>query len=153
VSAYADTSFLLSFFGQDQNSSAATSFMARATTVPEIPFTFFGALEFNNAARTLVFRGKLDAAGLGKMQARVVQCLATNILRRTLLPVGLHYEEAELLSAALVARYGVRTLDLLHVAAARVLGSRELLSFDVRQREFAVRCGLHVRPERAATTP
>jgi hypothetical protein len=47
----------------------------------------------------------------------------------------------------------VRTLDLLHIAAAQTLEARKFLSFDLRQREFAVRCGLHVLPERAATTP
>ncbi len=146
MNAYADTSFLLSFVGQDQNTLAAQAFMARMTSAPEIPFTFFGALEFNNAARSLVFQGKLNAAGLGRMQARVVQCLETKILHRFPLPVYRHYEEGELLSAALTARYGVRRLDLLHVAAARVLGARELLTFDQRQRQFALRCGLQVLP-------
>lgn len=79
----------------------------------------FGALEFNNAARSLVFQSKLDPTGLGRMQRRMLECLETSILRRTPLPVYQHYEEGEMLSASLTARFGVRTLDLLHVAAAR----------------------------------
>jgi len=146
VNAYADTSFLLSFVGQYRNSLAAKEILAAAFTAPAIPLTFFGALEFNNAARSLVFQGKLDPTGLGKMQLRVMQCLETNILKRTPLPVYRHYEEGEMLSAALTARFGVRTLDLLHVAAARVLRADTLLSFDLRQREFARHCGLRVQP-------
>ncbi|MEY2880129.1 MAG: hypothetical protein RLZZ15_2509 [Verrucomicrobiota bacterium] len=146
MNAYADTSFLLSLVGQDQNSASAKAWMALATSAPEIPFTLFGTLEFNNAARALVFQGRLDPAGLGRMQARVAQCLKAGILRRTPLPVYRHYEEGELLSAALTVQHGVRTLDLLHVAAARVLGARNLLTFDTRQRQFAARCGLRVLP-------
>jgi hypothetical protein len=146
VNAYADTSFLLSFVGQDRNSLAAKQFLGATLTAPAIPLTFFGALEFNNAARSLVFQGKLDPTGLGRMQLRVVQCLDANILQRTPLPVYRHYEEGEMLSAALTARFGVRTLDLLHVAAARVLRADTLLSFDVRQREFAQHAGLRVLP-------
>lgn len=146
MNAYADTSFLLSFVGQDRNSLAAKKILASALTEPAISLTFFGALEFNNAARSLVFQGKLDPTGLGRMQLRIVQCLETNILRRAPLPVYRHYEEGEMLSAALTARFGVRTLDLLHVAAARVLRADTLLSFDMRQREFTRHCGLRVQP-------
>ena len=146
MNAYADTSFLLSFVGQDRNSLAAKQVLATALTAPAIPLTFLGALEFNNAARSLVFQSKLDPTGLGRMQRRMLECLETSILRRTPLPVYRHYEEGEMLSASLTARLGVRTLDLLHVAAARVLGADTLLSFDVRQREFARHCGLRVLP-------
>jgi len=146
VKAYADTSFLLSFVGQDRNSPVAKQILASSRVEPAIPLTFFGALEFNNAACSLVFQSKLDPKGLGRMQLRVVECLEINILRRTPLPVYRHYEEGEMLSAALTARHGVRTLDLLHVAAARVLRADTLLSFDVRQREFARHCGLRVLP-------
>ena len=146
MSAYADTSFLLSFVGQDRNTGAAQAYLAAVTMAPDIPLTLFGALEFNNAARALVFRGKLDAAGLRRMQARVVQCLASGILRRTPLAAYRHYEEGEMLSAALTARDGARTLDVLHVAAARVLGADEFLSFDLRQGQFAAKCGLRVLP-------
>jgi len=104
VNAYADTSFLLSFVGQDRNSLAAKQVLGATLTAPAIPLTFFGALEFNNAARSLVFQGKLDPTGLGRMQLRVVQCLEANILQRTPLPVYRHYEEGEMLSAALARR-------------------------------------------------
>ena len=44
MSAYADTSFLLSFVGQDRNTGAAQAYLAAVTMAPDIPLTLFGAL-------------------------------------------------------------------------------------------------------------
>ena len=151
MSAYADTSFLLSYFGQDAKTLLAHEYVSGWTEPPRIAWTPFG--EFRNAARALVFSGKLDLAGLAAIEARVREDLRGDILTRRTLPAVSHYRTAETISAAHTIRLGVRTLDLLHIAAAQTLEARKFLSFDLRQREFAVRCGLHVLPERAATTP
>jgi len=45
------------------------------------------------------------------------------------------------------AMTGVRTLDLLHVAQARVLGRTQFLSFDKRQRALGLAVGLTVIPK------
>ena len=41
---------------------------------------------------------------------------------------------------------GVRALDLLHVGAARALGARVFLTFNVRQHALAKAVGLRVGP-------
>jgi hypothetical protein len=41
---------------------------------------------------------------------------------------------------------GCRTLDIIHVAAAIVIGAREFVTFDARQRAVAIQCGLAVKP-------
>ena len=143
---YADTSFLLSYFGQDAKTPLAHKYAAGWTQPPRIAWTLFGELEFNNAARALVFVGKLDAGRLGAMQARVREDLRGGILTRKGLPADLHYRTAESISAAHTARLGGRTLDLLHIAAAQTLGAREFLSFDGRQCELATLCGLRIGP-------
>ena len=153
MSAYADTSFLLSCFGQDAKTLLAHEYASGWTEPPRIAWTPFGELEFRNVARALVFSGKLDLAGLAAIEARVREDLRGDILTRRTLPAVSHYRTAETISAAHTIRLGVRTLDLLHIAAAQTLEARKFLSFDLRQREFAVRCGPHVLPERAATTP
>lgn len=49
---------------------------------------------------------------------------------------------------------GCRTLDALHVAAAIVLGARDFVSFDQRQRKLAGRAGLRILPpEKRGTSP
>lgn len=146
MSAYADTSFLLSYFGQDSNTPAAHAHASGWTQPPRMPWTLFGALEFNNAARALIYSGKLDVKRLRAMQLRVREDVRLGILYVTPLPVYHHYQDAETISAAHTARHGVRTLDVMHVAAARVLGALSLLSFDTRQRQFALQCGLRVLP-------
>lgn len=52
--------------------------------------------------------------------------------------------EAERLSALHSERLGTRSLDILHVAAALVLGSTEFLSLDERQTRLARAAGITV---------
>lgn len=146
MSIYADTSFLLSYFGQDVKTPLAHNYAGGWTQPPRIAWTLFGELEFNNAARALVFVGKLDSTKLGAMLARVREDLRGGILTRKSLTAELHYRTAETISTAHTARLGGRTLDLLHIAAAQTLGAQEFLSFDGRQRALAIQCGLRVAP-------
>ena len=146
MSAYADTSFLVSYFGQDAKTLAAYAYAATWSQPPRIAWTVFGELEFNNAVRSLVFSGQLTPGNLRAMHARVDEDLRGGILATRALPAYRHYEMAEAISAQHTARVGGRTLDLLHVAAARVLGAREFLTFDARQRQLAILCGLRVLP-------
>ena len=44
------------------------------------------------------------------------------------------------------AKRGTRSLDILHVAAARTMLIEEFISFDARQRELASAIGLKVSP-------
>jgi predicted nucleic acid-binding protein len=44
------------------------------------------------------------------------------------------------------AKLGCRTLDIIHVAAALVLGIKEVVTFDGRQRALAKQVGLTVKP-------
>jgi predicted nucleic acid-binding protein len=52
--------------------------------------------------------------------------------------------EAERLSAMHSEKLGTRSLDILHVAAAVVLGKQEFLTFDQRQAALAKAAGLDV---------
>jgi len=50
------------------------------------------------------------------------------------------------LSAGYSAILGCRTLDIIHVAAAFVLGAKEFVTFDTRQGALAKQAGLVVKP-------
>lgn len=53
--------------------------------------------------------------------------------------------EAERLSASHAERLGTRSLDILHIAAALVEGSRQFLTFDTRLAKLAKASGLKVK--------
>jgi hypothetical protein len=56
------------------------------------------------------------------------------------------YSEAEALSAACSKTLGTRGFDVLHVAVAIALGTKNFLTFDARQKSLAVKGGLKVKP-------
>ena len=60
--------------------------------------------------------------------------------------LGETLRRAEVFSRKLAPAIGCRTLDILHVATAVVLGVREFASFDGRQRQLAKKAGLRVVP-------
>jgi predicted nucleic acid-binding protein len=53
-------------------------------------------------------------------------------------------KEAARLSERHTIRAGVRSFDILHVATALILGARELLTFDAKQRMLAEAEGLTI---------
>ena len=55
-------------------------------------------------------------------------------------------QKAEELSAGHAATLGCRTLDIIHVAAALVIGTKEFVTFDGRQGALARQAGLSVKP-------
>ena len=59
---YADTSFLVSYYGQDANSTAALAALS-ASPVP-LPFTALHQLELRNAFELAVQRGVLNAGAV-----------------------------------------------------------------------------------------
>lgn len=145
MSVSADTSFLLPYFGQDAKTLSAHALASGWTNPPRIAWTPFGELEFNNAARALIFSGKLQESVWRAMRVRVVEDLGNGALSVQSLPDSF-YATAEAISDAHTAQRGTRTLDVLHVAAATALGARTFLSFDSRQRLLAEHCGLRMLP-------
>ena len=138
MSVYADTSFLLSCFGQDAKNLSAHAHASAWTIPPLFAWKPFGELEFNNAARTLIFSGKLHESVWRAMRIRVVGDPGNGVLSAQALP--------ENFSAARPAKRGTSTPDVLHVAAATALGARTFLSYDSRQHLLAEHAGLQVLP-------
>ncbi len=54
------------------------------------------------------------------------------------------FGEAESIAANYTAAVGCRTLDVLHVAAAKLIGVTEICTFDTRQGELAKNIGMTV---------
>jgi predicted nucleic acid-binding protein len=141
--AYADTGFLVSLYGQDDNSAAATTLVK---SKPVFLLTPLGEAEFTNAVELRVFRKEWT-----RLEARTVldlflQHQAAGVFR--IAPLGSEmWEKAVVLSRRHSAKLGTRTLDLLHVAAALVLKPDAFYTFDKRQRKLAGAQRLRILPK------
>lgn len=145
---YPDTSFLISFYTPELESSQAHGFMAEAA--PRLFFTPFHRLEVRTGLRVRVFRKSLTLPGLQAAFRRMEEDFAEGILEHTPLNWSDTLREAERLGEAYLTEIGVRSGDLLHIASAVVLGAREFVTFDQRQTKLARRAGLKVKTWKSA---
>ena len=142
--AYADTSFLYSLYGHDANSAEART-MGNALKVP-LAFTPLQRHELRNAFRLAVFRTVMTVERCEAVLAEIEADTKTGVLVETPVSWAEVYSGAEALSAAHSSTLGTRGFDVLHVAAAIALGTRNFLTFDIRQKKLAAKAGLKVRP-------
>jgi len=140
--AYADTGFLVSLYGQDAHSAAAT---ALVKSKPVFLLTPLGEAEFTNAIELRVFRKEWTRAEARSIHEIFQQHQAAGVFR--VAPLGPEvWEKALVFSRRHSAKLGSRTLDLLHVAAAIVLKPDVFYTFDKRQRKLARAERLRVLP-------
>ena len=144
VDSYADTSFLVSLYRNDDTHDAAKNFISKTRLV--ISFSPLNRIELRNALRNAQSFGQITQEDRraafrqieNDFEAGLLAHLAvewTNVLRR-----------ADELSEEQAGREGQRTIDLLHVAIALEAGAEMFLSFDTRQRRLAKAAGLKVKP-------
>lgn len=140
----ADTSFLLSFYGSDVNTLAAL----RHVQLHQAPLLIHevSLLEFENAVRLREFRGKFSAQESARTTSGFQADISAGRVALTALPLPVLFQTASRLSAQHTRALGNRAYDILHVAAALVVGADEFLSFDAKQRQLANAAGLRVGP-------
>jgi predicted nucleic acid-binding protein len=144
MKSYADSGFLISLYLNETMTAAANAVMQ--TLRQPLPLIPLGLLELQNALQLAVFRKQITEATSKAAWRRVELDLRNNVYDQTSVSqTELHQKAAEL-AEKYSAGIGTRTLDLLHLAAALLLKSKQLLSFDNRQREIAKREGLKLRP-------
>ena len=142
MSAYADTGLLCSLYAPDAQTDAA---IARMRRVKEpIPLIWLHQLELRNALRLRVFRREITAAQRDAALNVFLADAAGGIYAAADPVLGAVMMEAERLSALQSEKLGTRSLDILHVAAALVLGASEFWTFDKRQAALAKAAGLKV---------
>ncbi len=142
MKAYADTGFLCSLYVPDVHSSRAVTRMRRQAL--PLAFIWLHQLEFRNALRLRVFRGEITAVQRDASLNMMLADLGGSVLATVTPPLTEVMTEAERLSALHSETLGTRSLDILHVASAVVLGLSEFLSFDTRQTRLAKAAGLNV---------
>jgi predicted nucleic acid-binding protein len=131
--AYADTGFLISLYREDGHSAAAS---ALVHSKPVFLLTPLVEVEFTNALYLAVFRKLSTVAESRLIYDSFAHHQASGVFRAG--PLGSEvWETAVALSRRHTAKFGVRTLDVIHVAAALALKPEVFFSFDDRQRKLA----------------
>jgi hypothetical protein len=142
MTAYADTGFLCSLYAPDAHTDRALARMRRQAL--PLPLTWLHQLEFRNALRLRVFRKEITASQRDASLNTLLADIATGVLATAAPKLGEVLTEAERLSALHSETIGTRSLDILHVSSALVLGVSVFLAFDQRQIALAKAAGLSV---------
>ncbi len=140
--AYADTGFLCSLYVPDVHTARVIARM-EVQALP-LPLTWLHQIEFRNAVRLRVFRQEISREQRDTSIRHVLADLAVGVLAGATPSLEAMAAEAERLSASHSESLGTRSLDVLHVAMALVLGTEEFLGLDRRQNALARAAGLGV---------
>ena len=138
--AYADTSFLISLYGQDRYTASSRAAVIAANA--PLLLCELNRLEFENALRLLRFRKLVAPRFMNEALAALQRDEQAGLLQASSCDWSAVFTLARQISARRTARGGHRTMDLLHVAAALAHPVRQFFSFDARQRTVAGQEGL-----------
>jgi hypothetical protein len=144
MDAYFDSAIIVKLYVQEATSPDAI-LLVGGYAAPYL-LTYWQALEVKNAIRLKAFRGEITPAEMSQSIAAFEQDIADGRWHRPTYTTAAIEQKTEELSASHSATLGCRTLDIIHVAAAQVIGVKEFITFDGRQGALAKQVGLTVRP-------
>lgn len=139
---YSDTSFLYSVYGDDAHSAVALRVLGSLTE--PIVISLFNEYELVNALRLTEFHKLLPAGEAANRISDFEQDLRSGNMMPASCNLARVMEEGRRLSLAYTITRGHRSFDILHVAAALVMGAQNFLTFDANQRKLAESEGLKV---------
>ena len=137
---YIDTGVLVKLYYPEQESEVLESWL-RANPV-QILFAPLHRLEMTNAMALKVHRGEASEDAFDAFLQLIQEDLASRVLVAVQPDSSQVLSEATVLSRRYSLTLGTRSLDVLHVAAARVLECTSLLSNDKRQLALAQAMGM-----------
>lgn len=141
MTAYTDTSFLVSLYVRDLHSTEAIGLMASR---PRPWLTPLHCAEFAHAVERQVFQKALSRREAREVHTEFEKDCEDGVWAEVVFP-----EHALGLCAQLARRYaarlGTRTLDALHVASALELKVERFWTFDERQARLARAAGLKLK--------
>jgi predicted nucleic acid-binding protein len=109
-----------------------------------LPIIWLHQIEVRNAFRLRVFRKEAGGITSNSLLNLFLSDFSSGLWQNAYPNLDSVMIEAERLSASYTEIIGSRSLDVLHVAAALVLGVSEFLTFDKRQAVLAEAVGLKV---------
>ena len=136
---YLDTSFMVSLYSQDANSTAAIGLIHQIQGIRVISPVV--VLEAVNAFELRVFRREITRSEANRSQGDLERDIESGVYRSLAIAANV-FDRACTLSRQSTARLGTRAADVLHVAAALEFGANGFFSFDVQQRKMAQSAGL-----------
>jgi predicted nucleic acid-binding protein len=139
---YVDPSALRRAYVHDERSRAFCAWRARLGGA--LPLTRHGRGELVNSICLAVFRRNITGTVGDGAIADLAADLAQGRLSLVDAPWRQTLDRAADLSQEHTPRLGTRTLDVLHVASALVLGCRAFVTYDIRQAALAKTVGLRV---------
>lgn len=144
MGAYLDSAIIAKLYFREATSPDAIALVSQH----DAPYllTHWQALEVRNAIRLESFRGEISMAEMDASLGAFEEDIATGRWRMPAYERSIVEQKAEALSRRHTAGLGCRTLDIIHVAVAMVLGATPFVTFDLRQKKLAAICGLAVEP-------
>lgn len=139
---YVDPSALRRLYVHDSRSRAFCAWRARVARA--LLITLHGRAELVNSIVLAVFRRDISKSAADAALADLSADINQGQLVIADLPWRHAYEQATELSRLHTSALGTRTLDVLHVASARVLEMRDFVTYDERQSALAKAVGLRV---------
>ncbi len=141
---YIDTGILVKLYATESNTAEA---IALVSSFPApLPLAHFQELEIRNALRLKRGRGELTEQEMSLALNDFQSDIDAGRYECPEYDVAAVFQRAEVLSQLYATQTKCRSLDMLHVAAAQEIGSREFASFDERQRVVARAAGFVVLP-------
>ena len=135
---YADSSFLASVYLKDAHSATAIKMIA---TRPELCLTPLHVAECFHAFMQQAYFGKITESDASWLCDLLIQDRSIKIWAETAMPEHA-FESCTELARRYGRKFGVRTLDSLHVACALELKAERFWTFDERQAKLAKAEGL-----------
>ena len=140
MDTYVDTSIIVKSYVTEPDSHEADKVLL-SLTAPVI-LTPLQELEIANAIRLKHARGEITGAAMDAALVNFQDDILAGIYHRPFCDYPAIFRKAAELSRAHAVATNCRSLDLLHVAAASVLGCRAFVTFDKRQAAAAKKAGL-----------
>ena len=140
---YLDTSLLVSLYVPEEASAETVRLVTKEST--PLPICPCHRLEFQNAVALKAFRKEITPDEADRVADRFLADLAAGVFNPVSISQEEWWSEATALSRRHTLSLGARSLDILHVAAARLLRASTFATSDPRQRSLAKAAGLNVK--------
>ena len=142
---YCDSSFLIPLYlheeGRSEQARRIASQWKQAATI-----SLLSELEFTNTICRKVLERKISGSQARQLGREFKQDLQSGIFCWPPLNLAVMFRDAVDLSLRHTPTGGHRSLDVLHVAAAKLCGARQFLSYDDRLNRLAKAEGLTILP-------
>jgi predicted nucleic acid-binding protein len=142
IGPYFDTGLVLQLVIEEPLSAKVLAFVKERRT--PIPFSRLMEVEIENALHAFRFRGAITQGQLVASRTIVSDLVGEGRFLKVDLSLDKIASETLSLVPIIAAKGGCRTLDLMHVATAKLLGVAEFVTTDKRQKAAASICGLQV---------